>query len=166
MGIGAGSANGGARRGSSAVSGRKGNSGGTSGSSASGRSDIPSLGSGGATRAPLRMILVSMTTSEAPPIITRCSTLSRRTSTSWRCLSRSWMSTTPSRGWRVLPLAWPLNLSRPPLIRRRMKAKRATSTSTIAKAMIQRRPVESSKPNKVCKVCLMKRRDSHAQPCF
>ena len=59
-----------------------------------------------------------------------------------------------------------LNLSRPPLIRRRMKAKRATSTSTIAKAMIQRRPVESSKPNKVCKVCLMKRRDSHAQPHF
>ena len=46
-------------------------------------------------------VALSMTRSLGPPIMTRCSTLSRRTSTSWRCRSRSKASTMPSRGWRV-----------------------------------------------------------------
>ena len=45
----------------------------------------------------------SSSTSFGPPIMTRCSTLSRRTRTSWRCPSRLNASTSPRRGWRVRP---------------------------------------------------------------
>ncbi len=48
-----------------------------------------------------RMICNSTTTSFGPPIMMRCSTLSRRTRNSWRCPSREKASTSPRRGWRV-----------------------------------------------------------------
>jgi hypothetical protein len=56
------------------------------------------------SRLSARIISDSITRSLGPPIISRCSTLSRRIITSWRCRSRSKASTVPSRGSRALPL--------------------------------------------------------------
>ena len=83
-----------------------------------------------ASRLSARIISDSITRSLGPPIISRCSTLSRRTITSWRCPSRSKASTVPSRGSRALPL--PGNRSR----RRKMERKIMDNKAAVARNAI------------------------------
>jgi hypothetical protein len=77
------------------------------------------------SRLSARIISDSMTRSLGPPIISRCSTLSRRIITSWRCRSRSKASTVPSRGSRALPLRG--NRSRLRKMERKMMDNRAAA---------------------------------------
>ncbi len=125
------------------------------GSKAGGRSVSPCSKDKGAGARPARTILVSTTTSDAPPIMIRCSTLSRRISTSCRCLSRSCVSTMPSRGWRVRPPDWPFILRRPPWICRTNSPSSTSSARITAEATTTFWAVERSKPNNVCKGGLM-----------
>ncbi|PSC04299.1 hypothetical protein SLNSH_13790 [Alsobacter soli] len=62
-----------------------------SGRGRSGRVGSGRAGSGNMSRAacPARTMVGSITRSFGPPIIRRCSTLSRRMITNWRCRSRS-----------------------------------------------------------------------------
>ena len=77
------------------------------------------------SRLSARIISDSITRSLGPPIISRCSTLSRRIITSWRCRSRPKASTVPSRGGLALPLRG--NRSRRPKVRRKIMDNRPTA---------------------------------------
>ena len=82
---------------------------------------------GGAARA----MLASTTMSLGPPMISKCSTLSRRTRMIWRLLEMLARPTTASRGfcWRVLA-----SLSRPLPNRRTVKAVTPSSPATMMNA--------------------------------
>ena len=101
-----------------------------------------------------RVIAASISISFGPPIMIRCSTLSRRTSTSWRCRSRSKTSTTASRGWR-LSRSGKLN-RRPSKTPRSTsdehdddKCATTTSATSFRKRHAGRAPLQNCKTNKI-----------------
>ena len=96
-----------------------------------------------------RTIFGSITTSVGPPIISRCSTLSRRISTSRRRPSTVLASITASRGWRLRAACLPKRPTPKPRTSQKIPM---INTSTITNETISDRGVDISIPKRVCTV--------------
>ena len=104
----------------------------------------------GAVTGTARTIFSSTTISVGPPIISRCSTLSRRTSTSRRRPSTGAASTTARRGARPRVAAVPI---RDPPKRRISQNVSAIRPRTITKATMKRTISDPSVPNRLSNMC-------------